>query len=92
MVSLSDNFWSNENRLTESQVQLLSQPFTLYKVKKIIVSCNPNKPPGPDGFSFQFYQSCWDLISDDVMSLVHAFYHHELDLIRINLASIILIP
>jgi Reverse transcriptase (RNA-dependent DNA polymerase) len=33
-----------------------------------------------------------NLFSDDVMSLVNIFYLHELDLKRINLASISLIP
>jgi hypothetical protein len=73
-------------------VVVLSQPFSLAEVKNIVFSCNPNKSPDPDGFSFQFYQSCWDLIVDDVMSLINAFYIHELDLARINLASITLIP
>jgi hypothetical protein len=92
MISLSANFWSDNDRLTDSQVVVLSQPFSLAEVKNIVFSCNPNKSPDPDGFSFQFYQSCWDLIVDDVMSLINAFYIHELDLARINLASITLIP
>jgi hypothetical protein len=73
MISLSAYFWLDKDRLTDSQVILLSQPFILVEVKRIIFSCNPNKSPGPDGFSFQFYQSCWDLVADDVMSLVNVF-------------------
>jgi hypothetical protein len=71
---------------------MLEAPFTLEEVKKMVFSFNPSKAPGPDGFSFQFYQAYWNLISTDFMQMVHAFYNHELDLSKINLAYICLIP
>jgi hypothetical protein len=67
-------------------------PFTFEEVKKLFFSCNLSKASGSDGFSFQFYQSYWDLVSSDIMQLVHAFHSNILDLSRINLASICLIP
>jgi hypothetical protein len=39
-----------------------------------------------------FYQSLWDVISQDFIKLVTSFYNHSLDLKRINMASISLIP
>jgi hypothetical protein len=67
-------------------------PFTIEEVKSIIFSYNPSKAPDPNGFSFQFYQSCWTLVSTDIMKLINAFYYGQLDLFRINLAYICLIP
>jgi hypothetical protein len=92
LVSLSSDFWSEKDKLDGSQQQMLEAPFTLEEVKKVIFSFNPSKALGPDGFSFYFYQECWELIFNDFMQLVHVFYNHELDLIRINLACICLIP
>jgi Reverse transcriptase (RNA-dependent DNA polymerase) len=51
-----------------------------------------SKAPGPDGFSFLFYQSCWDIVKNDVMTLVHAYYHNVLDIYKLNMDSICLIP
>ena len=42
--------------------------------------------------SFQFYQSFWDVIKDDLLRIFNAFYHHELDVSKFNLATICLIP
>jgi hypothetical protein len=38
-----------------------------------------------------FYQSCWDVISSDVMKLIHALYYNLLDISKLNLASICLL-
>jgi hypothetical protein len=64
----------------------------LKRLKELFFYCNPSKAPGPNGFSFQFYQSCWDFISSDIMQLVHVFHSNIFNLSRINLAFICLIP
>jgi hypothetical protein len=51
-VSLSINFWSDNDKLSSSQIQQLVQPFTIEEVKKIIFSCHASKAPGPNRFSF----------------------------------------
>jgi Reverse transcriptase (RNA-dependent DNA polymerase) len=78
--------------LTANQVAFLEASFTENEIKKIVFACNPNKAPGLDGFSFQFYQYFWDLISRDIFKLVNAFYHNQLDISKINLTVICLIP
>jgi hypothetical protein len=30
---------------------------------------NPDKAPGPDGFSLAFFQDCWDVIKSDFMGV-----------------------
>ena len=42
--------------------------------------------------SFQFYQSFWDIIKDDIFRIFTAFYDNNLDVSKFNLASICLIP
>jgi hypothetical protein len=79
-------------KLTSTQSDMLEKPFTEEEIKKMVFSCNPNKAPGHNGFSFQFYQSFWDLVSRDVCKLVNAFYYNQLDVFKLNLAVICLIP
>jgi Reverse transcriptase (RNA-dependent DNA polymerase) len=74
------------------QIASLEAPFVEEEIRKVVFSCNPNKASGPDGFSFQFYQSFWDLISRDICKLVNAFYFNQLDVSKLNLATICLIP
>jgi hypothetical protein len=53
----------------------------------------PNKGvQGPDGFSAEFYQVFWDLIKDDLMTLLHEFHQGSLPLFSLNLGMIILLP
>jgi hypothetical protein len=47
--------------------------------------------PGPDGLSFLFFQQFWDVIKDDLMNLVLDFQRGDLDLFRINFATLTLI-
>jgi hypothetical protein len=51
-----------------------------------------NKAAGPDGFPAEFYQSCWEIVKNDLMILFKDFYQHKIDLDRINYGTIILIP
>jgi hypothetical protein len=62
------------------------------EVNDVIFSSNATKAPSPDGLSFLFYQSCWDIVKGDIMIIIHAFYHNMLDISKLNLDSICLIP
>jgi hypothetical protein len=70
----------------------MDRPFIEKEVKDVVFSSNASKAPGPDGFSFFFYQSCWDIVKGDIMIIIRAFYHNKLDISKLNLASIYLIP
>jgi hypothetical protein len=82
--------WDQVEQL--SYEQALEGPFTLEKISKTVFSCNPSKAPGPDGFYFLFYQTFWEDIKTDFMHLIEAFYNNTLDLEKLNMASICLIP
>jgi hypothetical protein len=74
------------------QIEQLDKLFTLEEVRAVVFYCDPSKVPSPNSFFFLFYLSCWDIISNNVIKLVHAFYHNILDISKINLASICLLP
>jgi hypothetical protein len=91
-LSLTEDFWDNTDRLSMLQIEQLDKSFTLEKVRAVVFSCDPSKAPGPDEFPFLFYQSCWDIISNDAMKLVHDFYHDIFDISKLNIAFICLLP
>lgn len=52
----------------------LDSLFTEAENKDTVWSCNNNKSPEPDGFSFCFLQNCWDIIMNDVVCFINEFY------------------
>ncbi|KAG5616263.1 hypothetical protein H5410_016087 [Solanum commersonii] len=44
------------------------------EVKRVVFELDGNSACGPDGFSGLFFQTCWDIIGDDITKLVRAFF------------------
>ncbi|KAL0740221.1 hypothetical protein Bca4012_081734 [Brassica carinata] len=57
----------------EMNTTLVALPNTL-EIKEALFSINPDKAPGPDGFSASFYQTFWDIIGADVAADIQAFF------------------
>jgi len=51
-----------------------------------------NKVAGPDSIPIEFYQSCWDIVKNDIMNIFHEFHSGVLDVSRINYGIITLLP
>jgi hypothetical protein len=60
--------------LTEEDNLLLTAPFSSEKVKEVIWSSDGNKCPGPDGFNFNFFKFCWEIIKSDIMDFFQEFH------------------
>lgn len=60
--------------VTNKQNQLLRQMPNMEELKQVVFSMNPNSALGSDGFGRKFYQSCWDIIKEDVLKVVRHFY------------------
>lgn len=63
LLSLHPTLWSSNEKLTPTRQSFLEQPFILDEIKQTVFSCNPSKALGPDGMSFLFYQTYWDLLN-----------------------------
>ncbi|XP_071680494.1 uncharacterized protein [Lolium perenne] len=48
--------------------------FTEEEVREAIRAMPPNKSPGPDGFTSDFYRHCWPIIKVDVIAAMHALW------------------
>jgi hypothetical protein len=54
------------NKLNDEDRALLTGPFTIEEIKKVVFGLKHNSAPGPDGFPAEFFQDFWDLIHIDL--------------------------
>lgn len=51
----------------------LLAPVSIEEVRRIVFLMDSESAPGPDGFSGAFFQSCWDIVGQDVLAAVQEF-------------------
>jgi hypothetical protein len=78
--------------IDDSDRVLLDRCFTEDEVCGVVRNMAGDKAPGPDGFSLAFFQSCWDIIKQDVMSVFHDFHDTRNFVKSINVTFLALIP
>lgn len=47
---------------------------TMEELKEVACSMNPNSAAGRDGMNGKFFQSCWTIICNDLLKVVHYFF------------------
>jgi hypothetical protein len=60
--------------LSVEEVVQLERPFEEMEVKEVIEASQNNKSPGPNGFNFEFFRGCWEVIKGDLMKVFHEFF------------------
>lgn len=55
----------------EQNIKLVA---TKEEVKQAIFGLNGNSASGSDGFTGKFYQECWEIIKEDIITMVRAFF------------------
>ncbi|KAF7826284.1 Transposon TX1 uncharacterized 149 kDa protein [Senna tora] len=76
----------------ESHLNILNKQFT---EDECLVALNQMKldgAPGPDGFNVRFYRKYWDIVKNDVMSMLSSFFHDGSLSDQLNRSYITLIP
>lgn len=79
-------------KVTNDQNDFLCSRFTGTEIKKALFMMKPNKSPGPDGFMAGFYQKHWDLLGNDICSVVLQFLNGGDMLGAVNNTVLVLIP
>ena len=51
----------------------LTNPFSEQDVVEVIWGMQPDKAPGPDGFSIHFFRICWPVIKYDLLRMISSF-------------------
>ncbi len=78
--------------LSDNQDTLLDQPIIDAEIFQAVTQLSPLKTPGPDGIPAAFYQNYWSIVKQDVLQMVHAFFHSGFLLKSLNYSFITLIP
>ncbi|KAL2248140.1 UNVERIFIED_CONTAM: putative mitochondrial protein [Sesamum indicum] len=78
--------------LSEEDIQHLGCAPTLEEIKAVVFDICPDSTAGPDGFTSHFYQSCWDIIAEDLMGAVLDFFSRTPPPKNFTTATIVLIP
>jgi len=60
--------------LTQEDNTNLMAEFSEKEVREAVWRCDGSKSPGPDGFNFNFIKNSWEVIKEEVMSAMAAFY------------------
>lgn len=77
---------------TASQQASLDSLFTAEEVKAAFFSLPRNKASGPDGYSSEFFCSCWSFIGVEVTEAVLEFFSSGKLLKQWNATNLVLIP
>ena len=56
--------------IKEEDNRRLTAPISTEEIRKALHGMNPDKAPGPDGFTVRFYTACWDIIQKDLVKMV----------------------
>ena len=93
-IHLGPNFWNPDELVTDVRIFFCKNIYLKTVFKILLWSLVPmvHGAPGPDGLSFLFYQTFWELIKNDFMWMVKDYENGNLDVSRLNFAIITLIP
>lgn len=79
-------------QMGEENKEWLERNFSKDEVWGVIKNMGSNKSPGPDGFTAEFYKSCWSTIKGNFMRMLNDFYKYGTLDWRLNSSFITLIP
>lgn len=84
----SDGF----SKISDVTTVNLIRPFTEEEIRNVVFSMDPNKSPGPDGFSLGFYQQFWEVVKCEVMEAALEFQRNPAAVRCFNSIYVVLIP
>jgi ribonuclease HI/exonuclease III len=56
--------------ITAIDNRALNRPISMKEIKEVVFRMNPDKAPGPDGFTPRFFTHCWDIIKKDLSKMI----------------------
>ncbi|CAN6543868.1 unnamed protein product [Malus baccata var. baccata] len=78
--------------ITEDMNRDLIAPVSDEEIKAAVMTMGRLKAPGPDDFQGIFYQSFWEDLKTDVLSLIRTLLHEEVGPNTLNATHVVLIP
>ncbi|KAJ0436408.1 putative RNA-directed DNA polymerase [Helianthus annuus] len=65
---------SDVRRLSDPDVAMLASRFSKEEIKAAVFGCHDDRAPGPDGINFRFVKRFWDLVENDFVEIMDAFF------------------
>lgn len=87
---LIDNVFSKS--LDQSEAASLEAVFEEDEIKEAIFGMAKDKTLGPDGFFMHFYQECWDIVKEDLLTVFQEFFASGVINLGVNSTFLVLIP
>ncbi|KAM3260750.1 hypothetical protein ACQJBY_051787 [Aegilops geniculata] len=81
-----------EELIQPKDLSELEAPFTMDEIDQVIKYIHSDRAPGPDGFNGLFLKKCWDIIKQDIYTMIWDLFEGNIDIQSINTAFITLIP
>nr|GEZ76253.1 RNA-directed DNA polymerase, eukaryota [Tanacetum cinerariifolium] len=63
------------NVLSPDLREFIERPLSNYEIKRAVWDCGEDRALGPDGYTFKFFTTFWDVIHADVYRFVREFFH-----------------
>ncbi|GJR98227.1 RNA-directed DNA polymerase, eukaryota, reverse transcriptase zinc-binding domain protein [Tanacetum coccineum] len=79
-------------QISVEQQEFLECDVSNEKIKKAVWNCGSDRAPGPDGFTFKFIKTFWDVIQNDMVRFVGEFFQSSCFPKGCNSSFIALIP
>jgi hypothetical protein len=83
--------WEELAHVTNEENDESCKPFSKNEIKEALFLMEKNKAIGPDKIPIEFYQSCWEIVKDDILQLFVDFHNDKLNISRINYGIITLL-
>ncbi|GKB28401.1 putative RNA-directed DNA polymerase, eukaryota, reverse transcriptase zinc-binding domain protein [Tanacetum coccineum] len=80
------------NQIFVEQCQFLERDVSNEENKKVVWDCDGDRAPCPDGFTFKFFITFWEVIQNDVVRFVREFFQSACFPKGCNSSFIALIP
>ena len=75
------------NQISVEHRDFLERDVSNEEIKQAVWDCGGDRAPGPDGFTFKFFKTFWNVIQNDVVRLVRQFFL----LLRVSPRGVILL-
>ncbi|XP_015161207.1 uncharacterized protein [Solanum tuberosum] len=84
--------WHIPTVVTPDQNDMLQAMPTLEELRQVVFAMNPNSTAGPDGIGGKFFQACWNIIKEDLLTAVQSFFCGHIMPKFMSHACLVLLP
>ncbi|KAK3222001.1 hypothetical protein Dsin_009026 [Dipteronia sinensis] len=78
--------------ISNDQADFMGRDVTNDEIREVCFSLHPNKAPGLDGLNAHFFKKTWDIVCEDVISVVQEFFSAGRLLKELNATILALFP